>query len=173
MGVSVPRNPREYPGLALDLALAQMRPRKAARPADQLCKETLLTISIPAALGNGWALAGVADEIATESGSHARKVLARTLNGASIPESRRHLVPRHPVDAIEETAAKVGCSIVVMGAISRSGLKRLVLGNTAERVFDDLSCDVLLVKPKRFATRVPRARRGPQLMALPVVEPVM
>lgn len=125
------------------------------------------------AMEAGWALAGVVDEIAAEAESRARKALARTLNGASIPEARRHLVPRHPIDAIEEAAARVGCRIVVMGAISRSGLKRLVLGNTAERVFDELSCDLLVVKPKRFASRVPRARRGPQLMTLPVVEPVM
>ena len=125
------------------------------------------------AMEAGLALAGVTDEIATETESRARQVRARALNGASIPESRRHLVPRHPIDAIEEAAAQVGCSIVVMGAISRSGIKRLVLGNTAERVFDELPCDVLVVKPKRFASRVPRARRGPQLMTLPVVEPVM
>ena len=87
--------------------------------------------------------------------------------------SRRHLVPQHPIDAIEATAASVGCNIAVMGAISRSGFKRLVLGNTAERVFDELPCDVLVVKPKRFPSRVPRARRGPQLMTLPVIEPVM
>lgn len=129
-------------------------------------------LPIPAMEG-GWELAGLTDKIATESASRARKMLARVLNGASIPESRRHLLPRHPIDAIEEEAAKVGCSIVVMGAISRSGLKRLVLGNTAERVLDELSCDVLVVKPKRFANRVPRARRGPQLMTLPVVGPVM
>ena len=125
------------------------------------------------AMEAGWALAGVVDEIATEAESGARKVLARVLNGASIPETRRHLVPRHPIDAIQEAAAKVDCGIVVMGAISRSRLKRLVLGNTAERVFDELSCDVLVVKPKRFASRVPRAGRGPQLMTLPAVGPVM
>lgn len=125
------------------------------------------------ALEAGWAFAGVADEIAAEAESGARKALARVLNGASIPESRRHVVPRHPIDAIEEAAAEVGCGIVVMGAISRSRLKRFVLGNTAERVFDELSCDVLAVKPKRFASRVPRARRGPQLITLPVVQPVM
>jgi hypothetical protein len=28
-----------------------------------------------------------------------------------------------------------------------AGLKRLLIGNTAERVLDHLSCDVLLVKP--------------------------
>jgi universal stress protein E len=122
------------------------------------------------AMDSGLALVRVTDAIATETTAQARRALARVLNGASIPESRRHLVPRHPIDAIKDTAAEVGCSIVVMGAISRSGLKRLVLGNTAERVFDELPCDVLVVKPKRFASRVPRARRGAQLMTLPVIQ---
>lgn len=126
-----------------------------------------------AALEPELALAGVRDTVVTEAQARARKALARVLNGCTVPESRRHLVPQHPIDAIEATAAEVGCNIAVMGAISRSGLKRLVLGNTAERVFDELPCDVLVVKPKRFASRVPRARRGPQLMTLPVIEPVM
>lgn len=126
-----------------------------------------------AALNAELPLAGATDEIAAETKARARKQLAHVLNGATIPETRRHLVPQHPIDAIRRTAADVGSSIVVMGAISRSGLKRLVLGNTAERVLDELPCDVLVVKPRRFASRVPRARRGPQLMTLPVVQPVM
>lgn len=121
----------------------------------------------------GLALSGMTDAIAVETESRARATLARELNGASIPESRRHVVPRHPTDAIESAAAQFGCSIVVMGAVSRSGLRRLVLGNTAERVFDELACDVLVVKPKRFASHIPRARRGPQLMTLPVITPGM
>lgn len=125
------------------------------------------------AMEAGLALAGVTEEIAAETESRARAALARVLNGASIPKSRRHLVPRHPIDAIEGAADQVGCSIVVMGAVSRSGLRRLVLGSTAERVFDELACDVLVVKPKRFASRVPRAQRGPQLMTLPVIQPGM
>jgi universal stress protein E len=125
------------------------------------------------ALEPGLALAGATEAIATEAEARARKALARELNGASIPESRRHVVPRHPIDAIQGAAAQVGCGILVMGAISRTGLKRLVLGNTAERVFDELPCDVLVVKPKGFTSRVPRARRGPQLITLPIVQPVM
>lgn len=124
-----------------------------------------------AALDPELGLSGLTDAIADQAQARARKALASTLNGASIPESRRHLAPRHPIDAIQDVAAEIRCSIVVMGAISRSALKRLVLGNTAERVLDDLSCDVLVVKPKRFASRVPRARRGPQLLTLPVVQP--
>jgi universal stress protein E len=118
----------------------------------------------------GLPLAATLDEIATDTEARARKALSRVLNGAAIPESRRHLVPRHPIDAIEEAAQETGCGIVVMGAISRSGLKRLAIGNTAERVFDELPCDLLVVKPRRFASRVPRARRGPQLLTLPVIE---
>lgn len=124
-----------------------------------------------AALDPGAVSAGFSEAVAVEMKIRADKALARVLNGSAIPNSRRHLVPRHPIDAIQSTAAEVGCGIVVMGAISRSGLKRLVLGNTAERVLDDLPCDVLVVKPKRFASRVPRARRGPQLMTFPAVEP--
>jgi universal stress protein E len=47
-----------------------------------------------------------------------------------------------------------------MGAVSRSGLKRVFIGNTAERVLDALPCDVLVVKPAHFASRVERRSRG-------------
>jgi hypothetical protein len=47
-----------------------------------------------------------------------------------------------------------------MGAISRSGYKRLLIGNTPERILDELSCDVMVVKPAKFRSRVPRLSRG-------------
>jgi universal stress protein E len=37
--------------------------------------------------------------------------------------------------------------MLVMGAISRSAVGRLLIGSTAERVLDALPCDVLIVKP--------------------------
>ncbi len=36
--------------------------------------------------------------------------------------------------------------LVVMGAVSRSGIQRLFIGSTAEEVLDRLPCDVLIVK---------------------------
>jgi universal stress protein E len=89
----------------------------------------------------------------------------RALRKANIPRSRRHLIGRHPQDAIPRTARKTGSAIVVMGAISRSGLKRIFIGNTAEQLLDDLTCDVLVVKPKQFANRVAAAKRGLRLIA--------
>lgn len=52
-----------------------------------------------------------------------------------------------------------------MGAVSRSGLKRLLIGNTAEQIVDDLGCDVLVVKPREFKTRVKSQRRGMQFVS--------
>ncbi|HEV2229320.1 MAG TPA: universal stress protein [Steroidobacteraceae bacterium] len=90
----------------------------------------------------------------------ARAELQRTVSGSGIPRTRQHILGRHPVDAIVELATRTHSSIVVMGAISRSGLKRLLIGNTAERVLDRLGCDLLIVKPAGLVKPPPRARRG-------------
>ena len=47
-----------------------------------------------------------------------------------------------------------------MGALPRSGLKGLLIGNTAERVLDRLPSDLLVIKSKGFRGKVPRRRRG-------------
>ena len=101
----------------------------------------------------------------------AQAALTRAVRASHIAPARRHLVGRHPVDAIIETAEELGCGLLVMGAISRSGLKRLLLGDTAERIIDRLSCDVLIVKPAHFASRIARATRGARIIAWPVTAP--
>jgi len=94
----------------------------------------------------------------------------RALRKMNIPSARRHLIGRHPQDAIEQAVRETHSALVVMGAVSRSGLKRIFIGNTAESVLDDLPCDVLIVKPTKFANRVPRAKRGANLI---VPQPMM
>jgi universal stress protein E len=44
-------------------------------------------------------------------------------------------------------AVHIKADFVVMGAVSRRGLKRLFIGSTAELVLDHLPCDLLIVKP--------------------------
>ncbi len=60
----------------------------------------------------------------------------------------RHLLNQHAVNAIPKLARKIQSDIVVMGAVSRNGIKRLLIGNTAERIIDDLNCDVLVVNQR-------------------------
>ncbi len=105
------------------------------------------------------------DRLQADATAAAQTALDRELRKTGIPKSQRHIVGRHPADAIAQTAKEIHSSIVVMGAVSRSGLKRLFIGNTAERVLDLLTCDVLIVKPVHFANRVPRGRRGARIVA--------
>jgi universal stress protein E len=94
----------------------------------------------------------------------ARVGFDKVLEGTQIARSRRYLLARHPVDAIRDAARRSKSGIVVMGAVSRSGIKRLLIGNTAERILDELGCDVLVVKPQGFPNRVPRAARGARVV---------
>jgi len=59
-------------------------------------------------------------------------------------------------DSLPRFAESVSAEIVVMGAVSRSGLKRAFIGHTAERVLDALDCDVLIAKPPDFRSSVGR-----------------
>jgi universal stress protein E len=106
------------------------------------------------------------DRLQSEATEAAQKALDRELRTARIPRAQRHVVGRHPADAIAQTAKEIHSAIVVLGAVSRSGLKRLLIGNTAERVLDLLTCDVLIVKPAHFAGRVSRGRRGPRVVTV-------
>lgn len=60
-------------------------------------------------------------------------------------------------DVIASEANRRGSDILVMGAVSRSLLARPVIGSTAERVIDHVDCDVFVVKPAGFKSRVKRS----------------
>ena len=84
---------------------------------------------------------------------------------AAIPRTRAHLVEGNPSREIPRVADKLGAAIVVMGALSRSGLERLFIGNTAERVLGALNCDVLVVKPEGVSPHLALEERGMRVMA--------
>jgi len=88
--------------------------------------------------------------------------LSRELRATRIASARRYLIPNDPVAAIVEAARRSRCAIVVMGAVSR-----LLIGNTAERILDELSCDILVVKPPKFRSRLLGAARGARVVTSP------
>jgi universal stress protein E len=77
-----------------------------------------------------------------------------------ILRTRAHLADGNPAKVIPQLARQLDAGIVVMGALSRSGLTRLFIGNTAERVLESLPCDVLVVKPGGSAARVAGQPKG-------------
>jgi universal stress protein E len=117
----------------------------------------------PVPIGAATLLAGSAQtvqEVLTSTEQEARESFDRALRGSRIPRARRHLVKGTPSEAVPRAARAIRADIAIMGAISRSALKRVMIGNTAERVLGALPCDALVVKPKRFVTRVSRSSRG-------------
>ncbi len=71
-----------------------------------------------------------------------------TLRRFRISKKNAHLNCGDPASELPRLAHSIGAGLVVMGAISRSGLKRIFIGNTAEHALDSLRCDVLVVKPR-------------------------
>ena len=106
-------------------------------------------------------------DLQRRSAQAAAAKLERLAAPAGISSARRHLVARHPSDAIEQVAAETRSALVVMGALARSGLKGLQIGNTAERVLDHLPCDLLVIKPRGFRAKVPQRRRGARYVSFP------
>jgi universal stress protein E len=50
-------------------------------------------------------------------------------------------------DLLPALVEELYAAVVVMGAISRSAIDRGFVGSTAERLLDELMCDVLVVQP--------------------------
>jgi universal stress protein E len=106
---------------------------------------------------------GSLDAMEKEAERSATMRFARALRPVRIARSRQYLIASPPNEAIAQASRKSHCAIAVMGAISRSGFKRLLIGNTAERILDDLACDILVIKPAKFNNRIPQSSRGARL----------
>ncbi len=110
---------------------------------------------------------GVAAAIEKRALREAKQAFTAAIADAGVSDLRRHFVSGNAADVIPALARRHRAGIVVMGAISRSGLRRLVVGNIAEQVLDALPCDVLVLKPADFKPRVATRERGVQLVPTP------
>lgn len=88
-----------------------------------------------------------------------RDELGKLADRTRIPASNCIVAGGDPALVLPRVVRKHRASLVVMGAVSRSAVRRLFIGHTAERLLNRLDCDVLVVKPRGFKTRVtPRPR---------------
>lgn len=99
----------------------------------------------------------------------ARRNLERAVEDFDVKRSHCHLVEGRPNEVIPRMAKRERASILAMGVVSRSGLKRFFIGNTAEYVMDAVNTDILVVKPADFVSQVPRAGRGVQILTVPIL----
>ncbi len=115
--------------------------------------------------------ARVGMELERETAAIAGAAFDRALRSTNIPRGRRHLVCGDPASVIVDVSRKIDSAIVVLGALSRSGIKRAFIGDTAERLIDELRSDLLVVKPAHFTIRIPRVQRGVRVAPAPAPMP--
>ena len=126
-----------------------------------------LSVQMPDSVGMPYVVP-VAPDVEQEYEKRVRRMLSRLAAARDVKEGDQHLVIGDAASAISDLSRKLRANIVVMGAISRSGLGRLFIGSTAERVIDRLNCDVLVIKPRGFHTPVLRRVSAKQLYLAPL-----
>jgi nucleotide-binding universal stress UspA family protein len=72
-------------------------------------------------------------------------------------EPEIHLVKGEPSSAIPSELKRLDADLLLMGTSSRRGLTGFLLGNTAEKILERVSCSVVVTKPEGFVTPVPLA----------------
>ncbi len=103
-------------------------------------------------------------ELEQQAYSQAQQALSPALDQIGMEQGRRHLEEGFAIDVIEGVLGRTGAQVLVIGSISRSGIKGLMIGNTAERILDRVACDMLIVKPPDFVSTVPHAPRALQIV---------
>lgn len=68
---------------------------------------------------------------------------------------RVHLERGPADDVIPQMVRSYDIDLLVMGTVARAGLDGVVIGNTAERIVDEVTCSILAVKPEGFASPIP------------------
>jgi universal stress protein E len=88
-------------------------------------------------------------------GESIRSRIKRLTDEYGVADANLHVDAGIAAEYLARMAAEWRADIVTLGAISRSGLKRVLLGSTAERVLETLPCDALVVKSPDFAQNLP------------------
>lgn len=67
--------------------------------------------------------------------------------GATVEDQNVHLIKGPPACAVSDFCANNDVDLVVIGTVARSGLSGVLIGNTAERILEQIRTPVLTVKP--------------------------
>ena len=97
----------------------------------------------------------MSSDLSAELEARRRRKVGELAALVDVPDERVHLVPGHASAALQKLVEEQGMDVVVAGAVSRGRLERLLVGNTAEEILDDVDCDVVVVKPDGFGTGAP------------------
>ena len=86
------------------------------------------------------------DELSKKIQKEHREQLDSLAAANDIDGDHTHQLPGSTRDLLPTFARTHGADVVVMGALARWGLRRMIIGSTAEKVLDHLPCDILIVR---------------------------
>ena len=96
------------------------------------------------------------DRLARETRKMHKSWLAKLLDkhAPEIPNSRIHLLKGNAEILIPQIAKRNRIELIVMGTVCRAGIAGFFIGNTAEKILQQVNCSVLTVKPDGFITPI-------------------
>jgi nucleotide-binding universal stress UspA family protein len=96
------------------------------------------------------------DSLARETRKLYKSQLAKLVekHAPETPKDRIHLQKGNAAMLIPALAKRKRIELIVMGTINRTGIAGFFIGNTAEKVLQQVDCSVLTVKPDGFVTPV-------------------
>jgi nucleotide-binding universal stress UspA family protein len=85
-----------------------------------------------------------------------KRMLEEFLNKYEMEDLKHqvYLLKGIPGKLIPALAAAKDVDLIIMGTVSRSGVSGLLIGNTAERILNQVNCSVMTVKPDGFITPI-------------------
>lgn len=86
------------------------------------------------------------DEIDARIKNEHRSALDALATDRGVSTKMAHQLPGRTHEIIPTFARSRNAGLVVMGALARWSLKKMIIGSTAERVIDHMACDVLIVR---------------------------
>jgi len=79
-----------------------------------------------------------------------RRALDGFLMTHPVPAQNLHVHEGLAHQCLQHVATSQGADFLVMGAVARRGIKKVLIGSTAARVLDRLPCDLVIIKPATF-----------------------
>ena len=126
----------------------------------QLLQGSLTIMQAWAAYAEGMVRYHIPADKAAEYVDSARQAAWRDLNaltglfGDRLSGSRIELRKGEPEVVIPRFVVTENIDLVVMGTVARTGISGLLIGNTAERLLQQLKCSILAIKPEEFTSPV-------------------
>jgi universal stress protein E len=76
-----------------------------------------------------------------------RRAMATFVETHFVAGNNVHLLDGLPHECLQYAVKHQDADFLVMGAVARRGIKKILIGSTAARVLDRLPCDLVIIKP--------------------------